>query len=613
MICRRIALALVLPLVISTTCGAVVPDLNSATLETEGVTIRPLRVLPVGRAGTLVDDLVVSIQDDRITAIRTTDGSEKWTTRFKGGQYLQLLAAKGEMLFLQGWDKLSKKGREEYHIAAPGEIQRVSTKDGTWLKPLVIGTPLLGGKRLQTVAVVTSTNHVFVLDVERGDSDMHEVQINSYRVSCFTGGSTRPLWQKKYKSAGSVPSVGVGILFQGDPMYAKSQLKMLSPVGDILIVCAGAVEDVIALDMSSGEEKWRLPAVWEFQRGFIGPSVWQHFVARCGVQEHDLDEKGIVDEDYRKEVRRTNKRVEQEKSDLAQSCRIVGGPAAVPTQAAMQERYYKCKNCGKYHGTKPSQQHRVFVAVSEATGDYGGYLAACRVYEIDERGQPIAVVNMPRMVMGSQFHMHKGGVIWRCDAGAVAKLVPSQQSRGIGMGPGGSDCIARLAWYTEPEADPSRSDTMDAPSPHWLSWSKADDPVAFDGDVMYRLPSGGYIHQSTDTAMVLPISRCILPDDAPETIALHISFTGAAEKPNSNYRGSGDSTYSYRPLNVSIVDFAVASGSLVVTVASADGDQTMLFFDLKNLPMRNTGTAQQAESTVPSKAAPSAIGVNLTG
>ena len=589
----HILLALMLPLLHGIAGAAVIPDLSSATLEADGKMLKPACVVPVGRGGKLVDELVVAIQNDRIVAMQATDGVKKWTARSKGGQDLPLLAAERQVLFLQQWEKRSIKGRERYHVATPGEIQRVSTIDGRWLRPLTTGTPLFGGKAQQTVAVVTLTNQVFVLDIDSGDSDLHEVQIKSYRVSCFMGDETEPRWQKKYKSAGDVPSVGVGILFQGDPLYAKSQLNRLSPVGDILIVCAGAAEDIIAFDMASGEEKWRLPAVWEFQRGFIGPSVWQHFIGRCGVRGYALDEKGIVDEEYRKEVRGTRKRVEQEKSRLAQACRIVGGPAAVLTPSATQGRYYKCKNCGKYHGTKPSEQHRVFVAVSEASGDYGGYLADCRVYEIDENGKPIAVINMPRMVTGSQFYSRDGGVLWRCDEGAVAKLMPSRQSRGIGMGPGGSDCLARLAWYTQPAADPSRYDTMNEPSPHWLSWSKASDPVAFDGDVMYRLPSGGYIHQAADREMVLPISRCALPADTVESISLRILFTGEAEKPSTNYRGSADSIFSFRPLYMSIVDLAVTSGRLAVTVASEDGEQTMLLFDRGSLPMSTTAVAPQ--------------------
>ncbi len=50
--------------------------------------------------------------------------------------------------------------------------------------------------------------------------------------------------------------------------------------------------------------------VWEYERGFIGPSVWQHFIARAG----DDDAKG-------QEVKKG------EKSDRpARRNAIVGGP-----------------------------------------------------------------------------------------------------------------------------------------------------------------------------------------------------------------------------------------------------------------------------------------------
>ncbi|MCF7959084.1 MAG: hypothetical protein K9M57_11610, partial [Phycisphaerae bacterium] len=234
MIQCNIALTLMIPFLFSTVCAAVIPDLKSATLEIRGKIIPPSRVVPVDRGGHLVDDLIVAIQEDRLTAIRTTDGGEAWTTRFKDGRYLQLIAAERQMLFLQQCERRTGRlGRKQYRIVNPGEIQRVSTRDGKWLQPLVTGTPHLGKKTLQTLAVVTSTNRVFVLEMDSRNSDLHETQINSYRISCFTGGKTKPQWQKNYKSAGDVPSVGVGILFQGDPLYAKSKLKRLSIVGDI--------------------------------------------------------------------------------------------------------------------------------------------------------------------------------------------------------------------------------------------------------------------------------------------------------------------------------------------------------------------------------------------
>ena len=554
------------------------PDFDGTILKVDDRQLRPTKVINIGEGGTRIVDMVVSVQQNTVQAIRIENGTMAWQTQVPQGKYLKIVSDGQGIIFFQHWEKYKYKNYDRYRVDDTGEVHRLSVKDGTWLPTLRLGFDAITKKRRQILSLVATSDWFFVLDVVTGESDLHELQIKSSRISCFPVGDTKPKWQKTYKSAGGVPSVSVGILFQGDPLYVKPRLKMLSVVGETLIVCAGAVEDILALDLSTGEEKWRLRAVWEYQRGFIGPSVWRHFISRFGVDDLP-DEKEIVDEEYKEEIRQTKKYMAEMREHLSASCRIVGGPVAILTPEMLREKYYKCQNCREYHGKKPNDQHRVFVAVSKATGNYGGYLEDCIVYEINDDGEPITMVNMPRTVLGSQFQICGDGVIWRCGEGSVAKLVPSKQNRINFMGPGVSDCIAHLAWYIHPSLDTERLGVSKNKSSCWLSFAKAKDLACFDGNVMFSLPAGGYIKSSEDQVFNFPISIISFPGKDPETMTLSIPFSGKIGLPKSNYRGYNGGIYSSRPLHMSIVGLEISNHQLIIKISLEDQGQTMLIFD----------------------------------
>lgn len=97
---------------------------------------------------------------------------------------------------------------------------------------------------------------------------------------------------------------------------------------------------------------------------------------------------------------------------------------------------------------------------------------------------------------------------------------------------------------------------------------------------MYHIPSGGYIQGSADQVIRLPISRTILPGEKSDNMTLCVPFKGKAKLTSDNYSTYGDSIFSHRPLFVNIVKLEVSSKTLVVTVSSEDGRQTMIFFDI---------------------------------
>ncbi len=559
------------------------PDFTRATMQAGTNDFRPQRVVAVSGHASLIDGLALTAHDGGLSALRLSDGKAVWAAQTPGGMYPEVVEHRAGIAFIRAWGIQDRNGYKQYTPDPSLEVRRLRLDDGHWLSPLSVGTPLLK-RDLQIVSVVAASNGVFVLDCTQGESDLHERQIKSYRISGFLGDATKPSWQKEFKSAGTVPSYGAGLLSQGDRLYAKSTVHQLSVIGDTLIACAGGVEDILALDSVSGAEKWCLPAVWEFRRGFIGPSVWQHFIARFGV-DHLPDDKDIRDEEYGKEVKATRNRMAEMRKDLAGRCRIVGGPVVVPTPTALQSAYRFCSNCGKYHGKPPSEQYRMFVAVSEGEGSFAGYLSECMIYEITDEGKPIALVRMPRMVMGSQSFIRDGVVIWQCEHGAFAEMRPSAQSSGIGMGGHGTDCIANLSRFIQPCDTSGVEDEGNRGTTNWLAWANANDPACLLGDTYCRLSGEPYIRVKGEPSVRFPLAAIPL-NGMPLELTLVIPFTGEPRLPSSNYSSSGSSTRSFCPLYMNVIDLEKHDGELAITVSVQDGETAILFFQESQIRRR---------------------------
>src|SRR5262249_48946204 len=153
-------------------------------------------------------------------------------------------------------------------------------------------------------------------------------------------------------SAGEKPRPGVMLLASSRrPNAAASRTQALSWSGDHVLVCAGPVQPILCLAADTGKERFKLERVWEYDRGFIGPSVWQHYIGRFRLDQFD-EKKGQA------EAKKT--------FDERHRCSLVAGPVVVPV-------------AGTADGEKG---YRVFVAAARGPAAwYADYVADCVVYE----------------------------------------------------------------------------------------------------------------------------------------------------------------------------------------------------------------------------------------
>jgi hypothetical protein len=370
-----------------------------------------------------------------------------------------------------------------------------------------------------------------------------------YRISSFLEGAVRPVWSKSYESAGKVPRAGAYLIWAGrSPDQAYSDVQQLSFLDGDLLVCAGAVQDLVCLFTATGNERWRVPKIWKIQRGFVGPSVWQHYFTRGPIAGG----------------KKAGKKTEEARETTAEKDRyeaIVGGPIVVEAVKGKEK------------------MRSLFVAVTKGPADYASYLGDCVVYELDGGGHPLGMAWLPRMVLGGRFRVQKDGLVWACQQNAFVKLaMTTRREQAFGMGPGGPDLLCRVDWYRQIETE-----VPDA----WLRSDPAGSPLALGESHAFRVTAGGYIPDQEAHRYRFPISIIDLKTGVDQSVTLDVPFKGELPKPGSNcrifYGSDGKEKYeTHGPYVLAITSLRVENQRLQVTLGMEKWART-LNFDLESV------------------------------
>ena len=214
---------------------------------------------------------------------------------------------------------------------------------------------------------------------------------------------------------------------------------------------------------------------------------------------------------------------------------------------------------------------RIFVAVSEAEGPWGGYLATCRMLELSAAtGEPVAIIHLPRSVAGTDVKVIDDGVLWRCQGGALARIRAGTEAPAVTMGGGGSDGLGQLVWYREIVPG-------DAGEKPWLQTGAYGDPWIFSESSIIRIPAGGFVRKSGDTTMHFPVEKLDLVSGKSVRGLLSLGISPALELPESNYRtrtypgGIVSVTTTRGTYGAAITRMEQEGDSLILTVATESG------------------------------------------
>ena len=494
-------------------CGAVAAielDLENCTLQVGNEILRPTAVTKPWSRECRAGKLWFLVGGNEIIK-RKQDTDQGWTAKSNDGRDLYWLAADKDIAYLLGYQ--IGKGGDFTDYDSPPRLRRLDLKTGSWLPDLPLPTGELAGRQPGAVVNVLAEHGKTVVltsllktlpDKAQGDG------VDAYEVRCFASDATKPVWSKVFPAAGERRYTGGYLWGIPPPQYAGSAIQHLTWLGDRLLVCAEAMQPILCLNGDTGSEIWRLERPWEFQRGFIGPSVWSHFISRFGI-----------DEDFGAE--KTNLDGARKAFDSQYECALVAGPVAVPLNFQ-----------------RGNDTHSIFLAVAKGPAkQWAGYLSDCIVYEFDDGGKSVSMAVMPQMVQGAQCSVRKDGVIWRCQDGTFVKLSAAATVPVVRMGGGGADGISHVAWlrgqsYVEPAA--------------WFATGKARDPVAFGDTQAFCLPAGGYIAREADSVYRFPITAIDLSTGLDIGMLFNVPFKGKIAIPSTNYSRatSPDGTQSYR-------------------------------------------------------------------
>jgi hypothetical protein len=214
-------------------------------------------------------------------------------------------------------------------------------------------------------ALVNAVSGRGVLLVERIDGNVRH-------VACRDAQSGELRWVKSFAIAVPEEHAEAVLLAPMGTPASRGDLRTLTLLGPVLVVAGGPTEPLVALDLKTGEERWRLERLWDFERGYVGPSMWQHHVGRFG-QFAPGDEAEAAEA-------LKQRRAEFDASTVGQ---LAWGPFAIARDGWRTE------------------SGLLVVATTAPRGEWPDQREQAWLYEISEHGQVVSVAPLPRRPLSS--------------------------------------------------------------------------------------------------------------------------------------------------------------------------------------------------------------------
>ncbi len=468
------------------------PQLDRCTIVGDNHVLKPARIVSPRLDEHLAGNLRLTVNSSKITAVHSSDNIQAWASQIPNGFSVAWLGDDDETAYLL-FNRINPE-TEDFEFEKPVTIRRLALRSAEWLPSLVVGDK----NHESLISILPGEHRVIILTATAKETPFGE-ELVSYRVTCFPRGKTELLWSKIFVSRGQRPTPGVFLWASRRPNYATSSIQHLAWLGERILVCAEDVQDILCLEGDTGKEAWRLERVWEYQRGFIGPSVWSHFLSRFGIESTRL-----------KDQKSDEVRLAREAFDKQFACAIVAGPLVVHGQRKVR-----------------ASHDRIFVGVSKGpVGPYSGYLSDCLVYELNEQGTPIAIIHLPEMIEGSSFLVTDDGIIWKCQNQAMVKVGLSEGRASFVSGPGSTDAVGKIDWYRQLHAKKQKA---------WLVSGWMDIPIVFERATAFRLPAGGYITKRSDNIYHFPLGIIDLKTGLERNLTLDVPYHGEVPDPETNF------------------------------------------------------------------------------
>ncbi len=418
------------------------------------------------------------------------------------------------------------------------EVHRLDLSHASWFPVCMLDDKALGlespvERDSQVTGLLSVDSAIYLVRTVYGDEEKGIE--GTYVVARIDSSSLKCEWARRFPFLPAPEhsrAALMGPMLTGPSYPWSTDLCMF---GSDLLVCVGGAKSILELSAKDGKTNWEVERIWEYQRGYIGPSVWSHYLSRFGREPYfqDTPEAQTAVEESRKRF------------EALYSGSVVAGPFIVDKPL-------------RGEGTDRSL---LVVAALEPRDPFDGYLSQQFVYEITARGGPVSVVALPRAVTGWASMTTGDHVVLACQGGAFACVASTGNTGSIGMGLGSApDAIGCVRWYREPE-----------PSDHaaWMVCDPEGDPVALDARLGVRPAGGGWIERQGDKLFHFPLQLLDPLDGTTREAELRAPFDGEMTAPRTNYRSDGNGIHPWGARGLALTHLGLAGDRLCVWLANS--------------------------------------------
>jgi|GEM_PF-5299369 len=472
----------------------IIPNLSQSTLEVPGKSIKA-KALPGEKPDKATNvitlgDSILKVNPEEIRFLSDSSQVPKWTAKVPKGLELILCESDEQTLYFLGATSYNK-------VESPPRLRRLAISSGHWMEDLPVSSTAKANQTARIMYVSSTKQGLAILSgIFEVDDSRNRDQLIEYVVTFFDSGAAKPKWTQSFPSAGKEFSPGAFLLAPGrSPQMGHSHLQSLVVLEKEILVCAGPVQDLLCLEKKTGKVSWKLERIWEFERGFIGPSVWSHFMKRAGESPFE-------------EAAKPQPKIKPA-ADPEIYGSIIGGPIVVEQNRESEDT-----------------EKVIYLAVSRGKGPFPNYLSECQVYEI-RSGRVQGVVTLPRLVRGGKYKVSDGGLVWACQNGSMVRFPVAEIERPTFWGgPGGHDCIVEIEWFSQARFPKKRV---------WMTTERVADFTTFADGIAALVPSGGYVPQPTSQVFHFPLAVARLNSGQFQYLEIKVPFEGSMPEPETNY------------------------------------------------------------------------------
>lgn len=397
-----------------------------------------------------------------------------------------------------------------------------------------------------------------------------------YHVSCYPPQDIEAKWDRFIRQGKRArQSVAYNLWSSDDSIQRLSYFSGRSDEG-LILACLGEHDAVVCLAAIDGEVYWRIPAIWEYERGLGGP---EYYIERFGLDyvtaqtAYDPillnDEEEIDRKELRLKIR--EKMQARRKLDASRKAfyaryqgRITAGPIVVPD--------------GDGRGNPV-----VYVAAARSLKPEPGWIEQPEhyvLYEIDPQyGDLTSMARLPRAVTGWPYRDVHGGVVLSCDRGSMVRLRTYEPEFGGISRPGSAtdDLVLQFDWY--------RDYLMRCP-PSWFIAEPPTDVAGFSKLRLFR-PGMAYVRTADANVYSLQINVADLRTGLDHDMTLSVPYDGELPIPETGLASLNRGTSTERlqatgPHAVWINSISVNDDQLIIAVAHGS-ERTALTFDLSEM------------------------------